>query len=82
MFDLYSEAMAGRFGRLDDAGVANDQLKAGDRLRADEWRREDITGALLAASLRLGVSPSPERAEEFRAKVRACEAGLAAIGTP
>ncbi len=82
MIDLYSEAMAGRFGRLGDEGVANDQLKAGDRLRANEARREDITGALLTASRRLGVSPSPERAEEFRAKVRVCEAGLAAIGAP
>jgi hypothetical protein len=78
--DLYGEAMAGRFARLDDAGVRNDQLKTIDRLRANEARRADITDGLLRrARADLGVVASADRATDFAKRVRACEAGVAAV---
>lgn len=83
LVDLYAQAMSGRFGRLDDPAVANDQLKAADRLRANELRRSDITRALLSTSLtNLGTSPSTDRAAEFRQRVHDCEASVNAIASP
>ncbi len=83
LFDLYAEAMSGRFGRLDSPAVASEALRLVDRLRANEARRADITGALLRNSrISLGVVPSTARAAEFRAKVRDCEAAVSAIPLP
>jgi hypothetical protein len=80
MTDLWSDALAGRFGRLADPAVASDLLKAADRLRANEARRADITGALLTTSRQdLGVLPSTERAAEFRKVVQDCEAKLTTV---
>jgi hypothetical protein len=82
-FDLYAAAMSGRFGNLKNPAVANDLLKAADRLRAHEWRRNDLSQALLRTSrASLGVAPSTERAEEFRQRARSCEAGLNAVAQP
>jgi len=80
MTDLWSDALAGRFGRLEDPSVASELLKAADRLRANEARRADITGALLATSRQsLGVLPSTERAAEFHKVVADCEAKLKTV---
>ncbi len=77
--DLYSQAMAGRFGHLTEPAVASDELKSADRLRANEARRADITEAFLRTSRdSLGVLPSTERAEEFRKVVQDCETKLKA----
>ena len=77
LVDLYSQVMAGRFGRLTDAGIASANLALIDRLRANEARRADITEALLKSSKEsLGVSPSSERSDEFRKVVSDCEAKL------
>ncbi|MDE2489166.1 MAG: hypothetical protein KGO51_17375 [Alphaproteobacteria bacterium] len=77
LVDLYSEAMAGRFGRLTEPSVASDELKTADRLRANEARRADITRAFLTTSREsLGIQPSTERAAEFRSAVQDCEAKL------
>jgi hypothetical protein len=77
--DLYSQVMAGRFGRLTDAAVAAADLGMVDRLRANEVRRADITEAFLRLSREsLGVLPSAERAEEFRKVVQGCETKLKA----
>lgn len=78
MTDLWSDALAGRFGRLGDPAVASHLLQASDRLRGNEARRADITGAFLASSRQdLGVLPSTERAAEFRQVIKTCEAKLA-----
>jgi hypothetical protein len=77
LVDLYSEAMAGRFGRLTEPSVANDELKTADRLRANEARRADITQAFLTtARENLRIQPSTARAAEFRSVVQDCEAKL------
>ena len=82
IWDLYPEALSGRFGRLADPGVAHDQLKLADRLRADEDRRDDVTQAFIREVRALGVAPDQSRATEFRARTQACEAGLKEISLP
>jgi hypothetical protein len=83
LIDLYGEAMSGRFGGLEDAAVANDQLKAADRLKVNEARQIDISEALLrTARANLGTTPSPDRAAEFRQKVQSCEASVNSITPP
>jgi hypothetical protein len=78
--DLYSQVMAGRFGRLADAGAASAGLVMVDRLRANEARRADITEAFLRLSNEsLGVRPSSERADEFRKVVSDCEGKLSSL---
>jgi hypothetical protein len=80
LVDLYSEAMAGRFGHLNEPTVANDELKTADRLRANEARRADITEAFLRTSREsLGILPATERAAEFRKVVQDCEAKLRTV---
>lgn len=80
LVDLYSQAMAGRFGHLSEPTVANDELKAADRLRANEARRADITEAFLRTSRdSLGLLPSTERAAEFRKVTQDCEANLKTV---
>jgi hypothetical protein len=80
LMDLYSQVMAGRFGRLTDAGSASADLVMIDRLRANEARRTDITEAFLRSSNdSLGVRPSSERADEFRKVVSDCEAKLRTV---
>jgi len=80
LVDLYSQVMAGRFGRLADAGAASADLVMVDRLRANEARRADITEAFLRMSNEtLGVRPSSERADEFRKVVSDCEAKLRSL---
>lgn len=80
LVDLYSQAMAGRFGRLTEPAVASDELKTIDRLRANEARRADITEAFLRTSREsLGILPSTERAAEFRKVVQDCEAKLKTV---
>ena len=77
LVDLYSQVMAGRFGRLADAGAASADLVMIDRLRANEARRADITEAFLRSSKEtLGVGPSSDRADEFHKAVTDCEAKL------
>ena len=80
LVDLYSQVMAGRFGRLADAGAASAGLVMVDRLRANEARRADITEAFLRLSNgSLGVRPSSERADEFRKVVSDCEGKLSSL---
>jgi hypothetical protein len=80
LVDLYSQAMAGRFGHLTEPSVASDELKSADRLRANESRRADITEAFLRSSRdSLGILPSTERAAEFRKVVQDCEAMLKTV---
>jgi len=80
LVDLYSQVMAGRFGRLADAGAASAGLVMVDRLRANEARRADITEAFLRLSNEsLGVRPSSERADEFRKVVSDCEGKLSSL---
>lgn len=82
LVDLYSQVMAGRFGRLTDAGVASADLVMIDRLRANEARRADITQAFLRSSKEsLGVLPSSDRADEFRKAASDCEAKLQTVPT-
>lgn len=83
LFDLWAEAMTGRFRGLSDPGVRNDLLKTADRLRGNEARRADITGAFLKSSREdLGLEPATSRAAEFRKRVKDCEAGLRTIAAP
>jgi hypothetical protein len=83
LFDLWAEAMTGRFGGLSDPGVRNDLLKTADRLRGNESRRADITGAFLKSSREdLGIEPTTDRAAEFRKRVEDCDAGLRTIPVP
>lgn len=80
LVDLYSEAMAGRFGRLTEPSVANDELKTADRLRANEARRADITQSFLDSSRQsLRLLPSADRAAEFRKVVQDCETKLQSV---
>ena len=83
LVDHYAEAMSGRFGRLEDPAVANDQLKAADRLEAGEARRDVIAKMLLSTSrANLDTTPSTDRAAEFRQTVQACEGRVNAIARP